>query len=57
VNLHDPSGPSKPKLPPVALLALSAEQQADLAANDAYVAQWLADLKELALWVPTGPAQ
>jgi hypothetical protein len=57
VNLHDPSGPSKPKLSLVALLALSAEQQADLAANDAYVAQWLADLKELALWVPTGPAQ
>ena len=49
--------------PPGGLLAqldpaqFSAEQRAQLKANDDAVAQWLADFRELALWVPTGRTQ
>lgn len=55
---NNPGDSGAPKVTPALVwLDLDAEQQAELADNDRAVLQWLADLRGLAAWVPTGRTQ
>jgi hypothetical protein len=56
VNLHDPSDPPKPELPPGGILGcidpaqFGDEQRAQLKANDDAVAAWLRTCRALGQW-------
>jgi hypothetical protein len=60
MNPRDPNDPPKPPagiLGHLDIARFSEEQRAELEANSDAAAQWLADLKALAMWVPTGWTQ